>query len=212
VQDEKNQDGLPSALRELERPPVDENWIKAYPQINKQLIWGPRRCVLMDTVDGLSVDETLWTALAARASFKLRKASPRKYQGKLFYIVEASHIFEKYWNHLTCLDEHPGFASESPICRERMAQFSRALAKLRHKNWIPKSTAEAQERDLKIAEEASLSRLRPIPDRPDQWSLCRSSTVTDGLLSLGSSVVGTESVPGLGLTGTCVARGHPLQT
>jgi hypothetical protein len=40
----------------------------------------------------------------------------------------------------------------------------------------------------------------------------RSSAVTDGPSSQGSSMVGTESVPGLGLTSTCVASGHPLQT
>jgi hypothetical protein len=171
-----------------------------------------RRCLLLDTTDGITADETLWTALAAWASFKPRNASPRKYPGKLFYPTEASHIFEKYWDYLAQLDKHPSFASESPICQERMVQFSRALAKLRHKNWTPKSTAEAQEKDLQVAQEAALSRLRQIPDGPDQWSLCRSSTVTDGPSSLGSSVVGTEPVPGLGLTGTCVAPGYPLQT
>jgi hypothetical protein len=173
---------------------------------------GPRRCLLMDTQDGLSGEETLWTALAAWATFKPRKTSPRKYPGRLSYPTEASHIFENYWNHLTKLDEHPGFGSESPICQERMVQFSRALAKLRHKNWTPLSTAEAPEKSLHVASDEALSRLRPIPDGPDQWSLCRSSTVTDGLSSQGSSVVGSESVPGLGLTGTCVASGYPLQT
>jgi hypothetical protein len=94
--------------------------------------------------------------------------------------VEASHILEKYWDHLTKLDQHPDFASESPKCQEQMVQFSRALAKLRHKNWVPLSTAEAQEKDSGIASEAALSRLRPIPDAPDQWVLCRSSTGTAG--------------------------------
>jgi hypothetical protein len=45
-----------------------------------------------------------------------------------------------------------------------------------------------------------------------QWELCRSSTVSDGHSALGSSVVGTESVPGLGLTDTRVAPGYPSQT
>jgi hypothetical protein len=43
------------------------------------------------------------------------------------------------------------------------------------------------------------------------WSR-RSSVVTDGPLSLGSSKVGTESVPGSGLKRLCVVRGHPLDT
>jgi hypothetical protein len=50
---------------------------------------GPRRCLLMDTVDGYSGDETIWTALAVWATFKPRKASPRKYPGKLGSLDEA---------------------------------------------------------------------------------------------------------------------------
>jgi hypothetical protein len=173
---------------------------------------GPRRCLLLNTEDGLSADETLWTALAAWASFKPRETSPRKYPGKLFYPTEASHIFEKYWDYLTRMDEHPDFASETPICQERMVQFSRALSKLRTSNWTPLSTAEAHDKHVQVAQEAALSRLRPIPDGPDQCALCRSSTVTVGPLSLGSSMVGAESVPGPGSTGTCATSGRPLQT
>jgi hypothetical protein len=40
----------------------------------------------------------------------------------------------------------------------------------------------------------------------------RSSAVIDGPSSLGSSIVGSKSTPGLGLTGTCVTNGHHLQT
>jgi hypothetical protein len=42
--------------------------------------------------------------------------------------------------------------------------------------------------------------------------LGRSSVVTDGPSSLTGSVVGTESLPGSGLTRLCVVRGHPLNT
>jgi hypothetical protein len=139
---------------------------------------GPRRCLLLNTDDGLTSEETLWTALAAWPTLKPRKSSPRKYPGKLFYPTEASHIFEKYWDHLTRLDEHPDFASESPLTKERMVQFSRVLSKLRTKNWTPQPTAEAQDKSLQVAQEAALSRLRPIPDGPDQWALRRSSTGT----------------------------------
>jgi hypothetical protein len=90
-----------------------------------------------------------------------------------------------------------------------MIQFSRALAKLRHRNWEPKSTAEAQEKDLRIAEDAALSRLRPIHDGPDQWEICRSSSDTGGTFQGADS---TESATGLGLTDTCVTGGHPSQT
>jgi hypothetical protein len=127
-------------------------------------------------------------------------------------LLEGHDMEIQYWDYLPNLDDHPDFASESPVCQERMVQFSRALAKLRRKNWTPKSTAEAQKKDCQIAEDAALSRLRPIPDGPDPWELCRSSTGTAGPPSQGSSVVGTGSVADLGLTGTCVAGGHPLQT
>jgi hypothetical protein len=79
---------------------------------------GPRRCLLMDTVDGPSDDETLWTALAAWASFQPRKSSPRKYPGKLFYPTEASYIFEKYWDYLPSLDDHPDFVRSGPKGQE----------------------------------------------------------------------------------------------
>jgi hypothetical protein len=102
------------------------------------------------------------------ASFQPRKGSPRKVPGKLFYAKEVSHIFEKYWDYLPDLSSHPDFASESTVCQERMVQFSMALAKLRHKNWTPQSTAEAQQKDCQVDEDAALSRLRPIPDGPDQ--------------------------------------------
>jgi hypothetical protein len=166
----------------------DHWWVVCFTQ-------GPPRCLLLNTEDGLTSDETLWTALAARATFKSRNSSPRKYPWKLFYPTEASHIFEKYCDYLTRLNEHPDFASESPLCQERMVQFSRALSKLRNKNWTPKSTAEAQEKDLQAAQEAAPSRLRPIPDGPNPWALCRSSTVTAGDSSIRIPMVGTESVP-----------------
>jgi hypothetical protein len=130
-----------------------------------------RRCLLLDTADGLSDGETPWTALSARASFQPRKANPRTRPSKLFDPTEASHVFEKYWDYLTCLPDHPDFASESPYCQEHMAKFSYALASMRHKSWTPKSTAESKQSDIHIAEEAALSRLRPIPDGPDQWEV-----------------------------------------
>jgi hypothetical protein len=84
-----------------------------------------------------------------------------------------------YWDYLTCLSDHPDFASETPYCQEHMVKFSQALAAMRHKPFEPKSTAEAKEFDLRIAEDAALSRLRPIPDGPDQWASGRSSSGTD---------------------------------
>jgi hypothetical protein len=141
-------------------------------------IQGSRRCLLLDTVDGLNDDETLLTALSAWASFQPRKASRRRDPGKLYYPTEASHVFEKYWDHLPCLKDHQDFASESPYCQEQMRKFSQALATMRHKSFLPKSAAEAKQSDLHIAEDAALSRLRPVPDGPDQWVVHRSSADT----------------------------------
>jgi hypothetical protein len=56
--------------------------------------------------------------------------------------------------------------------------------------------------------------MRPPPDVCSwghPWSR-RSSAVTDGPGSLSSSVVGPESGPGSGLTGTCVASRNPPYT
>jgi hypothetical protein len=57
-----------------------------------------------------------------------------------------------------------------------MPKFSQALAAMRHKSSVPKSTAEAKQPGLHIAEDAALWRLRPIPDGPDEWAMHRSST------------------------------------
>jgi hypothetical protein len=97
----------------------------------------PGRCLLLDTVDGLTDEEALWTALAACDSFKPRKASPMKFPGTLFYPMEASHVFERYGDYFPNLDSRPDFASESRVCEDRMIQFSMALAKLRHKRRTP---------------------------------------------------------------------------
>jgi hypothetical protein len=59
-----------------------------------------------------------------------------------------------------------------------MRKFSQALVSVRHKSFVPKSTAEANSSDLMIAEDAELSRLRPIPDGPDQLEIHRNSGET----------------------------------
>jgi hypothetical protein len=95
---------------------------------------GPRRCLLLDTVDGLSSEEALWTAVASWATFNPRKAKAgrRRFPGRLFHPDEATHIFTKYWNHLTDLSSHPDFSKESPICQAEMLRFSEGLSRLRH--------------------------------------------------------------------------------
>jgi hypothetical protein len=42
---------------------------------------------------------------------------PRQDPGYLFYPNEFSHVFEKYWDHLDCLGQHPDFENEPEYTR-----------------------------------------------------------------------------------------------
>jgi hypothetical protein len=169
---------------------------------------GSKRCLLLDTLDGLPDEEVFWTALTSWAIFKPRDDSPRKFPGRLYYPDEFSHVVHKYWNHLFNLPIHPDFVNESPICKERMTLFSQALRSFkRTKNLTPQPCAEAPEKRLQIAQEAACSRVRPIADGPNQWEVCRGCAV-----GAGSPSVGTESSPALGLPDTCAAGGSPSLT
>jgi hypothetical protein len=171
---------------------------------------GPKRALLLDTVDGLSAEEVFWTALACWAIFKPRSERTRKFPGRLYYPDVYSRVIQKYWDHLFSLPSHPDFANESPICQERMIIFSKAMRKFkRTQNWAPQPCAEAPEKWLRIAQEAAQFRVRPIADGPNQWEVCRSSTVT---VSSGTGMVGTESSPTLGSPDTCAAGGSPSLT
>jgi hypothetical protein len=88
---------------------------------------GSKRCLLLDTVYGLTDDEAIWTAMACWAVFKPRDEQPRKYPGRLYYPAQFSHIMEKYWSHIFDLPSHPDFMNESEISKERMTIFSQAL-------------------------------------------------------------------------------------
>jgi hypothetical protein len=139
------------------------------------------------------MEEVFWTALACWAIFKPRSEKVRRYPGRIYYPDQFSHIIQKYWDYLFNLTSHPDFENESSICKERMAIFSKAMRKFkRTTNWTPQPYAEAPEKGLRIAQEAAQSRVRPIADGPNQWDVCRSSTVT---VSSGMGTVGTESSP-----------------
>jgi hypothetical protein len=138
----------------------DHGWAVAFKQ-------GARRCLLLDTVDGLSDEEALWTALSAWVSFQPRLQLPRQFPGKLFYPDGASHIFEKCWQHLDDLGKMPGFSSKSQICQAAMLAFSEGLSHFSCSSWTPQPTAEAPGKLAKIANDAAISRLRPIADGPN---------------------------------------------
>jgi hypothetical protein len=36
---------------------------------------------------------------------------------------ESSHVFEKYWDYLPCLDQHPDFSNESEYTQRHMLLF-----------------------------------------------------------------------------------------
>jgi hypothetical protein len=133
----------------------DIGWAAAFKQ-------GPRRCLLLDTVDGISEEEAHWVALTAWVSFQPRLSMPRIFPGKLFYPDGASHIFEECWQHLGNLGSMPSFPTKSPICQAAMLAFSEGLRHLSSESWIPQPAAEAPEKLAKIANNAAISRVRPI--------------------------------------------------
>jgi hypothetical protein len=173
---------------------------------------GARRCLLLDTVDGLSSEEAFWTALASWATFSPRLAKPRVFPGRLFCPDEASHIVHDCWDHFEDLSASPGFSSKSSICQAEMLRFSEGLSRSKHDTWAPQPTAEASEKSAKISQVAAFSRLRPVADGPNQWDMDRSSAFTVSLPSPGSVMVGTESVPGSGSMGTCATSRRPPYT
>jgi hypothetical protein len=91
-------------------------------------------------------------------------------------------------------------------------RFSEALCRLDHGGWYPQVLTEGSEKSTRIADDAAVSRLRTIPDGPNQWEMHRSSARTVGFTSLSVPAVGTESVPGSGPMGTCATCGSPPYT
>jgi hypothetical protein len=130
---------------------------------------GKRRCLLLGTAYGLSDEEALWLTLPSWASFQPRRLQPRETPGRLFYRAEFLHIFEKYWDCLPNLHDHPDFNSESPFSQEEMKRFSSALSTMNLSEFMPSVAAEAKQSDIETAKEAAISRLRQIQDGLDFW-------------------------------------------
>jgi hypothetical protein len=96
----------------------------------------------------------------------------------LYYPNKFSHVFEKYWDYLSCLDQHPDFRNESQYTQYHMTLFSGALSSMNLADFQPPPSAEAKQDDIEIADEAAISRLRPIQDGLDYWQEHRSSAAT----------------------------------
>jgi hypothetical protein len=137
------------------------------------------RCLLLETIHGRTVDEALWTAMSSWATFQPRHNMPRSELGQLYYPNESSHVFEKYWDFLPNLCDHPDFSNETPYCQELMTRFSAALSTMNLSEFEPHPAAEAKDTDVKIATEAAISRLLPIQGGDDQWEVHRSSAATE---------------------------------
>jgi hypothetical protein len=137
-----------------------------------------RRCLLLGTIYGHTDEEALWCTLMSWPCLQPRRKRPRQNPGQLFYPAEYSHGFEKYWDYLDNLEEHPEFDQESEFTRGCMKHFSSALSGLDLVDFTPRVSAEAKQSDLETVEDAAVSRLRPIQDGTDMWALHRSSAVT----------------------------------
>jgi hypothetical protein len=142
------------------------------------LTQGSRRCLRLDTTHGLTDEEAMWYTLMSWSDFGPRKKSPRQEPGILYYPPLFSHVFEKYWQHLENLEEHPGFSLESSFTQACMKRFSVALSELDCSDFAPLVSSEAKHSQVVTAEEAAISRLLPVQDGYDFWEMCRSSTVT----------------------------------
>jgi hypothetical protein len=99
-------------------------------------------------------------------------------------------VFEKHWDYLPWLYQHPGFTEESPYCPYHMALFSHALSEMLRAFFLqarrmpnedtfePRPSAEAKHSDIEISEHAGMSRLLPIQDGLAYWQDHRSSAAT----------------------------------
>jgi hypothetical protein len=170
------------------------------------------RCLHLDTLHGLSEDEALWFKLRAWARFQPRATRPRTDTGLMFYQAVYLHVFEMYWDVLENPLVHPEAAGESDFTKACMSDSQAALDGL--SLTAPLVDSEAPEGCQFVAKQAAVSRLCMVQDVPDKWAemVDRSSPCSDGPASLCGSGVGTDLVPGLGLTDTCVPCGHPSKT
>jgi hypothetical protein len=172
--------------------------------------------LLLETLHDISADDALWYTMLRWAQFQPRASRPKLDAGPLFYPAGYSHVFEKYWDVLEQPLAHDDAASESFFTRACMQEYAAALQG--HKlPPTPLVDSEAPEGCQIISRQADCSRLCMIQDAHNFWAEVsheehRSSACTDGPISLDGSGVGTESVPGLALTDTCVPCGHPSQT
>jgi hypothetical protein len=128
---------------------------------------GTRRCLLTDTLYGLTDDEALWYTMQAWAKFQPRKAKPRQDPG-LYYPAEYSHVFQKYWDVLNDPVTHPN-CDESDHTKRSMREMATALKPMSLDSLEPLVDAEASDKSCRVPHNAALSRRCPIQDAVDYW-------------------------------------------
>jgi hypothetical protein len=85
----------------------------------------------------------------------------------------------EYWDYLACLDRHPDFKSDSEYAQDCTTLFSRGLCGMAAQGTFElRPSAEAKERDARVAAHPAVSRLLPIQDGLDYWEEHRSSAGT----------------------------------
>jgi hypothetical protein len=102
--------------------------------------------------------------------------------GTLFYPSEVSRIFERYWDYLPNLSDHPNFGDESAYTQSKMLSFSTALCSMGSPGSVGTLvTGDAPSGVIKTIESAAFSRLHQIYEGHDYWQVLmggRSSPVT----------------------------------
>jgi hypothetical protein len=112
--------------------------------------------------------------------FSTTTAKPREDPGQLFYPDEHSHVTEKYWDYLPCLDQHPDFKNESQYGQHYTTLLSQALSGISYQAASElRPATEAKQINIEISEDAVISRLRPIQTGLDHLRGHRSSASTD---------------------------------
>jgi hypothetical protein len=127
-----------------------------------------RRCLLLDTLYGLSDDEALWYTLQALAKFQPRLASSRTEPGQLYNPAAYTHVFLKYWDYLNDPVQHPQ-CDESDFTKDAMHEFAAALSSMNLSSFEPQVDSEASDKSYRIAHNAAVFRLCPVQDAIDYW-------------------------------------------
>jgi hypothetical protein len=174
-----------------------------------------RRRLLLDTLHGKTVEETMWHMMSEWARFQPRATHPKSDFGQLYYPAEFSHVFEQYWQVLEQPLAHADAHKESDFTKEWVQEYTAALQGQSPPGQLLLDS-DATEGCQIIAKQAACSRCCMIQEAHNFWAKVlsgehRSSALTDGRAPASASGVGTDSVPGVGSMeiGVCHV-GHPL--